>query len=135
MSKSAIDAEFSNQIFRTDWSAIIAVRRDLAQISPVRLKYDADGYLAGQVLARKTSDGLFYKFSAVSGSSYDSACVLLDNVIAANEDQTSMTGAALARAAMAGYVYKDRLYDYVAGTAPAGSREITDATAITVVKF
>ncbi len=137
MSKSAIDAEVNNQIFRKDWSAIIAYRRDLATIEPVRLTYDSSGYLAGQVLARVTSTGVFGKFSSVSGGSYDSVCVLFENVTSSDEGtpgSTAPTGGALARAIFAGYVYKDKLVDYV-NAAQLGGKEMTDATQITVVKF
>lgn len=135
MSKTAIDAEVNNQIFRTDWSAIIALRRDLAQISPVRLKYDANGYPAGQVLARRTSTGVFEKWSSVSGASYDTPCILFQNIIAADEDST-LTGGALARGIMAGFVYKNALTEYDAGAKTAlVAKEQTDATGITVVKF
>jgi hypothetical protein len=135
MSKSAIDAEVNNQIFRKDWAAIIASRRDLATIAPVRLAYDAGGYLAGQVLARVTSTGVFGKYSAVSGSANDSVCVLFENVTASDED-SALTGGALARAIMGagGGVYKSKLLDYPGATA-MGGKEITDATGITVVKF
>lgn len=135
MLKSAIDAEVNNQIFRKDFSAIIALRRDLAQISPVRLKYSASDYLAGQMLVRKSSDGLFYRFSAASGTAYDTPCVLFEDVLAANQDTAQTTGASLARAIMAGYVYKTKLIDYVASAVSGVFREQTDATNVTVVKF
>lgn len=135
MAKSAVDAEVKNQIFRKDFSAIIAMRRDLAQLSGARLKYDASGYAAGQVLARRTSTGVFEKWSSVSGASNDTACVLFENVIAADLDST-LTGGSLARVIMGGYVYKDALVEYDANAKTAlGGVEQTDATGITVVKF
>lgn len=137
MSKSAIDAEVNNQIFRKDWAAIIAYRRDLATIEPVRLQYDANGYPAGQCLARVTSTGVFGKYSAVSGLSIDTPCVLFESVIAADEGTPGVdapTGGALARAIFAGYVYKSKLLDYT-GPSQLGGKEMTDATGITVVKF
>lgn len=133
MSKSAIDAEVNNSIFRKDWAAIIAYRRDLATLEPVRLQFDAGGYLAGQVLARVTSTGVFGKFSAVSGSANDSPCVLFENVTVSDEN-SALTGGSLARAIFAGYVYKGKLLDYT-GPSQLGGKEMTDATGITVVKF
>lgn len=134
MAKSAIDAEVNNQIFRKDWPAIIAMRRDLAQISPVRLKNDGNDYLAGQALARKTSDSLFYRWSAISGGTYDSPCILMETVTTDSEDNAA--SAALARAIFAGYVYKSKLTDYDANWKTAAvAVEKTDATQITVVKF
>jgi hypothetical protein len=133
MSKSAIDAEVKNEIFRTDWAAIIAYRRDLATIEPARLAYDASGYVAGQVIARTTSTGIFSKYSAVSGGSIDSVCVLMENVRADQQD-SALSGGSLARAIFAGYVYKAKLLDYT-GASQLGGKEMTDATGITVVKF
>lgn len=135
MSKSGIDAEVNNQIFRKDFSAIIAKRRDLASIGPVRLYDDSNDYLAGEVLARITSTGVFKRWSAASGASYDSVCVLFENVLAYEFDAT-VTGGALARAIMGGYVYKDKLVDYDSGAKSAmAAVEQTDASGVTVVKF
>jgi hypothetical protein len=133
MSKSAIDAEVNNEIFRKDWAAIIAYRRDLASIEPVRLAYDGSGYLAGQCLARVTSTGVFHKYSAVSGGSIDTPCVLFENVTASDEDST-LSGGSLARAIFTGFVYKSKLLDYT-GASQLSGKELTDATGITVVKF
>jgi len=136
MSKSAIDAEVNNSIFRKDFAAIIALRRDLAQISPARLYNDGSDYLAGQCLVRVVSSGQFRRWSAASGLSYDTPCVLFEDVLTSNFD-AAVTGGALARAIMetAG-VYKSKLIDYDSNFKTAvGGREITDASAITVVKF
>lgn len=136
MSKSGIDAEINNSIFRKDFGAIIAIRRDLAQISPVRLHNDGNDYFMGQCLVRKPSDGQFYRWSAASGGSYDSPCVLFEDVLAYQFDSV-VTGGALARGIMeAAGVFKSKLVGYDAGfkTAVAG-REITDASGVTVVKF
>jgi hypothetical protein len=133
MGKSAIDAEVNNEIFRKDWSAIIAYRRDLASIEPARLAYDAAGYLAGQCLARVTSTGVFGKWSAVSGLSTDTPCVLMENVPVSDEN-SALTGGSLARAIFTGFVYKAKLLDYT-GASQLGGKEMTDATGITVVKF
>lgn len=133
MGKTVLDANVNNEIFRKDWTAIIAKRRDLASISAARMKLDQDGYNAGQVVARKVSDGLFYKWSAVSGGAYDTVSVLFEDVTA---DDQSATGGDLARIITAGYVYKDKLteYDSTAKT-QMGAVEQTDASGVTIVKF
>lgn len=135
MSKSAIDAEINNQIFRKDFGAVIAMRRDLASLQPARLFNDGNPYYMGQCLARDTSSGVFKRWSAVSGSANDSPCVLFEDVLAYQFDAT-VTGGALARVLTAAYVFKDKLVDYSAGfkTAVVG-KEITDASGVTVVKF
>lgn len=136
MSKSSIDAEVNNQIFRKDFAAIIAIRRDLAQISPVRLFNDGNDYVAGQCLVRVTSSGVFKRWSAASGGTYDSPCILFEDVLAYQFDST-VTGGALARAIMeAAGVYKSKLIDYDSNwKTQAAGREITDASGTTVVKF
>lgn len=132
MGKSAIDANVNTQIFRKDNPIILACRRDLAQISPVRLALDASGYKAGQVLARKSSDGLFYKYSAASGTSA-ATCVLFENVSA---DDQPATGAALARAVFTGLVMTDKLLDYSAqAKTDLKSRDYTDASSTNVTLF
>jgi hypothetical protein len=137
MSKTAIDAEVNNQIFRKDYPMVIALRRELAQISAVRLQYDANGYSAGQVLARVVSTGIFGKYSAVSGSTVDSVCVLFENVESYTEGTQGVdapTGGALARAIFSGFVFASKLIDYTGATQLAG-RQYTDASGIAIVKF
>ena len=136
MSKSAVDAEINNSIFRRDQGAIIALRRELAQISPIRLFDDSATYFMGQCLAREVSSGQFKRWSAVSGLSYDSPCVLFADVLSSEFD-TTVTGGSLARGIMeAAGVFKSRLISYDANfKAAIGGREITDASGVTYVKF
>ena len=135
MSKSAIDAEVNNNIFRKDYPMVIALRRDLAQISPVRLKADGNDYIAGQCLARRVSTGMFERWSAVSGATNDSQCVLFQSVLAYEFD-AAVTGGALARAIFSGFVFQSKLIDYVAGSSlGSGAKAQTDASGLTVVKF
>jgi hypothetical protein len=137
MAKTAIDAEVNNQIFRTDWTNVIAIKRELAAIGPVRLQYDSAGYLGGQCLARVTSTGIFGKWSAVSGLSTDSPCVLLENILAYSEGTQgvdALSGGALARAIFAGFVYQSALLDFT-GASQLGGKTQTDATGIAIVKF
>lgn len=137
MSKSNIDAEVNNQIFRKDFPMVIASRRELATIAPGRLFQDGNDYLPGQCLVRVTSTGQFKRWSAASGGSFDSPCILFEPVLAYQQDST-VTGGALARliSSAEGGVYKSQLVDYNSGfkTALAG-KEFTDATGVTVVKF
>lgn len=130
MGKSVLDAEFKTEIFRKDWPNVIAMRRQDAALQGARLKLEAGGYAAGQVVARNTSTKLFEKFSAVSGGSYDTVSVLFEDI--APFDQPT-TGGALARIVTSGFVYKDVLLDYDASALSA--REITDSSGVTVVKF
>lgn len=136
MSKSSIDAEVNNSIFRKDYVNIIAIRRELSQLSPGRLYNDGSDYLPGQCLAREVSSGMFKRWSAVSGGTYDTPCVLFESVLTSNFD-ASVTGGALARVIMStAGVYKSKLVNYDSGFKTAiGAKEMTDATSITLVKF
>lgn len=134
MSKSAIDANIQNQIFRNDFAQVIASGRASAKIHPIRLKVlSSEDYPAGQVLALNTSTGLYEKFSTASGS-YDAACVLMTKV---SEDEQSATGGALARGIFGGCdLYKDALTDYDSGAASdLNAREITIAGGTDLVVF
>lgn len=134
MGKSPIDAEVNNQVFRKDWGPqVIAKKRELSAIQGSRLANDGNDYIAGQCLVRKVSDGLFYRWSAASGATIDSKCVLMESV---SSEQFPVTGGAMARTVMSGFVYKASLTDYVAGSSlGSGAVEQTDAAGITVVKF
>lgn len=126
MGKSAVDAQVNQSIFRKNFPIIIAAKRANADILGIRLTYDADGYMPGQVLARNTSTGLYDKYSAISGS-YEAACVLLEQIT--DDDQPS-TGGALARGIFGGGVmlYTDLLLDYDANSkADLGARDVIDA--------
>lgn len=132
MGKSAIDATINNEIFRNDFSQVIALRRDLATLSPVRLKVLSSEYKAGQVLCYNSVSGQYEKYSTASGS-YDALCVLFERVRA---DEQSATGGALARAIFAGHLYKDALTDYDSGAkGDLNASEYVTADGVTIVKF
>ncbi len=102
-----LDTKVNNEIFRRDNKVILAMNRQLAKIGPVRLKFDnTNGYLAGQAVARNTSTGFWEKFSAISGSSPDSHCILFEDVAA--EEFLGTTGTALARGIFGGDIYQDK---------------------------
>lgn len=135
MGKSVLDAQVNNSIFRKDFPSIIAMRRDLASIQPVRLVLNAGGYVQGQVLGRIVSGGnagMYDKFSNVSGTS-TATMILFENI---TSDDQPTTGGALARGLSAGYVFTDKLIDYSA-TAKTQllAKDITDASGINVTKF
>lgn len=132
MGKSVTDAVVNNEIFRKDFPDVIALRADLAILQPVRLKLNNDGWLAGQVLVRDSGDGLFGKYSALSGSG-DASLVLAENVPASDQPAT---GGASARGISSGYLKKEKLIDYDSGAKDElGAREILDASGATIVKF
>lgn len=133
MSKSAIDANINNSIFRKDFTQIIALRRDLASLSPIRLKVLLTDYSAGQVLAYNSVGGYYEKFSTASGT-YTASAVLFEGVVAA--DQTSATAGALARGIFAGHLFKDLLIDYDSNSkSQLGAVDYRTADGVNITKF
>lgn len=139
---SQLDAKFSGQIFRKDNPIILATRRDQAVFMGVRVAYDSNGYMPGQALARETSSGLFKKWSAVSGGTYDSPCVLFDQCT--DSDQlannhgilTGVSGSSLLRGLTKAIVYTGNLIDADAGFKTAlKSTDYFDSNAIGLTKF
>lgn len=135
MSKSSIDSEVNNQIFRKDYPVVIAKRRELASLAPVRLAGDGADFIAGTAIARETSSGKFKRWTAVSGGTYDTPCVLFESVPAYQFD-SAVTGGALARAVVQGYVYQGSLVGSNTQFITAlGGVIQTDASQVAIVKF
>lgn len=138
---SSMDAKFKAQIFRKDNPIILACRRDQAVFLGVRVVYDNTGYMPGQVIVRKSSDGLFYKYSAASGGSFDSAMVLFDQ--ATDSDQlgaggglSGVSGSTLLRGLAKAFVYTGNLIDYSAGAKTAlGAVDVVDSGGVAITKF
>ena len=109
-----MDAKFNGQIFRKDNPIILAMKRELAAFIGARIVYDANGYLPGQALVRKQSDGLFYKWAAASGGAYDSPCILFDTCtqydqFADGDGLAGASGASLVRGIIEGIVYTNNI--------------------------
>lgn len=127
-----IDAGFKPEIFRKNHPVILACNRHQALLLPVRLRYQSGGYLAGQVLARNTVDGLFqpYVDGAASGTG-DAAGILHDDIDmpTADESQTAI-------GIFGGQVYESKLTGLdAAAKVDLKSRSITDAEGTTILKF
>lgn len=101
-----LDAKVNNALYRKDQTNIIAMNRQLAKLGPVRLAYDSLGYVAGQAVARDTTSGFWEKFSAVSGDTPDSHCILFEDVV--SDEFKGSTGTAVARGIFGGDVYQDK---------------------------
>jgi len=131
---SNLDAKVKTQIFRKDFPIILATNRHLATILGVRLVYDADGYLAGTVLARRT-DGLYAAYDDGGSSGLDTARgILFEDV--APEEFVATTGTAVARSIFGGEVFKDKLIGLDAnGETDLGARTIIDASSVSILKF
>lgn len=140
MGPSGIDAKFNGEVFRRDYKIVIAMKRELAVIRPVRLapRSSGDVYVAGQVLAKYTSgalSGLFvdYDNGGASGRA-DAVAVLLDDQQSiATSDAASGN---LARALFSGFVFKDALIGYDASAkTDLGASEFSDAQGVDIVKI
>ena len=124
-----IDISFKPQIFRKDFPMVIATNRSSAVLLPVRLEYDADGYVAGQVLSAGTTPGFFKKYDD------NAKCILFESV--GVQDFDSATGSTTAVGIFGGCtVYKDKLIDYDANVlADLKGTLIVDATGVETLKF
>lgn len=135
---SKLDPVFNGEIFRKDFPLVIASNRASAQLNPVRLRYNSAGYLAGTVLARNTTDGLYqpYVDGAASGTG-TAACVLFEGHGTEDFPGTASTDSCLAVGIFGGCsLFFDNLTGLdAAGEVDLGMREITDATGVKTVTF
>lgn len=133
-----IGADFNPNVFSRDYPMVIATNRSSAILNPVRLRYDADGYKAGTVLARNTTDGLFQKYNDAGASGINTAsCVLFEPVGPTEYDGPAATGSAMAVGIFGGCtLFKDKLVGLDANAiTDLGARTIIDATGVTTLKF
>lgn len=125
---------FQGDIFHYDQPIVIASRRGSACMEGVQLRYNADGYLAGQVLARNTVDGLYDKYVDGTASGVGTAaCILFQPVKV--EDFPGTTGTVLAAGIVAGCdLFKSKLTGYdAAALVDLKGREFTGFDGVTLV--
>lgn len=134
-----IDINFNGSIFRKDFPMVIATNRAQAIMLPVRVRYQANGYVAGTLLARNTTDGWYQAYDDGGSSGINTAkCVLFESLNATDFDGAASTGSTTAVGIFGGGVtlYKDKLVGYDAnGATDLGLVDIIDATGVTTVKF
>ena len=105
---SAIGSKFDGEIFRKDHPIVIALNRHHATILPIRLAYDAGGYVAGQVLGQNSVDSSYADYGDSASSGLDTArCVLFESH--GVEDFPSATGTIISRGIFKGTLFKDKL--------------------------
>lgn len=127
------DAGFKSEILRKDNPIIIAANRHLAKIAGIRLAYNADGYPAGQVLARNSVTGLYAKYDDAASAVATAKGVLLDELKA--EDMTSASGA-VSRLLYGGEVFKDKLTGLDAnGETDLSAKTIVDGSGTSILSF
>lgn len=137
-----LDAKVNNQIKRNDYPIIIALKRELATILPVRLQRNtADTFVAGLVLGRVTATGYYKAYDdAASDGSQTAVAVLMDDVALEDRPDSSPSGAAsgtsIGRGIFSGYLFKDKLTGLDAnGITDLGAKTIVDASGVNILKF
>lgn len=132
---SFLDAKVNNQIFRADHPIILAQNRQMAILNPVRLAYDADGYPAGQVIARNTTSTFYEKYDDGASSGLDTAAAILLEPHPAS-DFASSGDTTLGVGCFGGQVFKDKLTDLDANAiTDLAAKTIIDASGIEILKF
>lgn len=111
---ASIDVKFNGSIFRFDQPLVIAMNRSSAILLGIRLRYQSNGYLAGTVLARNTTDGWYQAYNDAGSSGIDTAaCILFEGHAAEDFDGTAATSSTAAVGIFGGCaVYKSRLTGY-----------------------
>ncbi len=129
------DLNFNGEIFRKDHPIILAARRDLASLKPVRLAYNASGYVAGQVLGRNTVSGYYENYNDGGASGLETAAAVLFETV--EVDLFASTGdTRIARGIFGGEVFEDKLTGLdAAAKVDFASRTIVDATGVSIMKF
>lgn len=135
---ASVGAGFNGNVFRKDFPIIIATNRSSAVLLPVRLRYNANGYAAGTVLARNTTDGLFEAYNDGASSGLNTASAILFEPHPVEDfDGDGATGSVLAVGIFGGCtVYEDKLVGFdTAARTDLLAKTIVDATGVKTLKF
>lgn len=135
---SGIGPSFKPEVFRNNSPVVIATNRNTAILLPIVLRYDEDGYQAGQVIAQNSTDKLFQKYNPSGASGTDTAvCVLGEPIYPEDFSAATSQGACSAAGIFGGVVlYEDRLTGLDANAkVDLGARSIVDASGINLLKF
>ena len=121
----SLDVKFKGSIFHKDFPMVIATNRASAVLLPVRLRYQANGYVAGTLLARNTTDGWFQAYNDGGSSGINTAsCVLFESIAPEDFDGANATGSTTAVGIFGGCtLYQNKLVGYDAnGLTDLGGR-------------
>jgi len=129
---SGIDFVTSGQIFRKDNRMVIAMNRHQASIMGVRMAYEANGYIAGQVLARNSVSGLHCKYATAGSSGTDAAVGVLFNDVS----DMPASGTDLGQMIVKGQLFEDLLIDLdSAAKVDLGARSVINGSGVTILMF
>lgn len=126
------DIKYNAEIFRNDFTQLIAKSIQRLVTMPVRLAYDADGYDAGVTLARDPADGFYKKYDDGGASGVAAAvCILAEDVTAGES-----SGTRLAVGITHGELYNDKITGMDAnGRTDLGARTYTEADGTVIFSF
>jgi hypothetical protein len=131
---SGLDFLTKTQVFRKDFTAILANNRHLVSMMPIRLAYNALGVAAGTVLARNNVSGYYQAYSDIAASGVDTAVGILFHNVAV-EDFNSGTSTA-AQMIAGGNVYQSKLIGLdAAGITDLGAKSKIDGMGNTILMF
>lgn len=135
---AAVGPSNNQSIFRKDFPMPIATNRSSAVLLPVQLRYNAAGVIAGTVLARNTTDGLYetYVNGGASGTG-TAACVLFESHAPEDFTAAAASGNTLAVGIFGGCTVFKASCPNMDATAETslGAKEIIDSNGVTLVKF
>lgn len=133
---------FSGSIFRKDYPMPIAMGRQSALIHPVVLRFNSAGYIAGTILAKNTTDGVWDAYNSAGASGTNKAdCVLFESHAPEDFSSTSTaasaSGLVVARGIYGGCeVFQQSMPNFANGVlTDLNARLITDAQGVTTMKF
>jgi len=110
MATTDLDMKINTEVFRKNFPIIIAVNRHQATLLPMRVEYRAADYYAGQVMAKRTSTGLFAAYAGVGGPDGTGTAVsVLFEDISNQVASAAPSGSNVARGIFAGKVWKGKL--------------------------
>lgn len=135
---ASVGPESNITVFRKDFPMPIATNRSSAVMLPVQLRYNSAGVVAGTVLARNTTDGLYdtYVNSGASGTG-TAACVLFESHAAEDFTSTATSGNCTAVGIFGGCTLFKASCPNIDATSETslGMRELTDSNGVVLLKF
>lgn len=111
---ASLTPQFKAPIFSYNQPLVIASNRNTAFIYGIRLRYQADGYAAGTILARNTTDDMYQAYDSGGSSGTDVAAAILTDAYAEGDfTSDASSGFTLANGIFGGCsVYKAQLTGY-----------------------
>ena len=135
---AAVGPQYSGSVFRKDFPMPIATNRASAKLLPVMLRYNSAGVIAGTVLARNTTDGLYdtYVNGGPSGTG-TASCVLFESHAAEDFSTPTTSGNTGAVGIFGGCTLFKTACPNIDSTAETsmGMKEVIDASGVTLLSF